>query len=870
MEASIESKPLSNPFPGLRPFEADEEHLFFGREKEVDELLRRLSRTRFLLVAGSSGTGKSSLVRSGLIPSLQGGFMLKAGSSWRIMVFRPGDNPIGNLAAAMDAPNALACDEELANTSRVLLEATLQRSSLGIVQAVRHARIPPQDNILIVVDQFEELFRFRRTGQNSRDQAVAFFKLLLESTRQQDVPIYIVLTMRSDFLGDCIEFQGLPEAVNDGLYLIPRLTRDELRSAITGPVAVAGGVIAQRLVQRLLNDLADDQDQLPVLQHALMRTWNHWEAQRAEQPSIDIADYEAIGGLQQALSLHAEEAFEETARVEGGQQIAERAFKALTDTYSDPRGVRRAASIRELAAICELPEPEVMQVVEIFRCPGRSFLTPYSSTPLGAQTIVDLSHESLMRCWARLVRWTEEERESAENYLRIAQAASWYADSSGGLWTDPQLETGLQWRHKNRPSSAWAERYDPHFSLAMEFLDRSAERRETERRKERKRKRNARIAISVLSVSFVAIVLLALSFYYQRGRAAGNAKKAEQNARMADTNFSLATAAVGEFLSSAGAHRSREFSESPDLEEFRGQLLDKAKAYYQKLASQKQGNEAVQAEMAKANSNLGDIDRLREMNQDAVSEYTQAIALFEKLSKEHPGDLEYRRDQAYCHMWIGETLRLWLESKNKPAQYTPADAKTQYDQAIAIQMKLHQDAPAEPVYQQELARSYYNRGILLYDNHADPEPDFQRAYGLLKPLVAGNESASQQSTSDLDPAEDLARVENDLGVVYGNRGDYEKAAASYQLAILSISPLRQRQPANTGYNTEAAQYYLNLAGAMKDEHQFAEAKRANDTAHDLVNEIARPSPAVQEMVTKITKMDDWLDKRLPSTVSHSR
>ncbi len=101
-----------------------------------------------------------------------------------------------------------------------------------------------------MVDQFEELFRFRRNNQleNSRNEAVAFVKLLLEAAKQEELPIYIVITMRSDFIGDCMDFAGLPEAVNSGLYLVPRMTRDELRSAITGPVAVGGGSITQRLV----------------------------------------------------------------------------------------------------------------------------------------------------------------------------------------------------------------------------------------------------------------------------------------------------------------------------------------------------------------------------------------------------------------------------------------------------------------------------------------------------------------------------------------------------------------------------------------------------------------------------------------------
>jgi len=171
------SRTLFNPFPGLRPFEPDEDHLFFGREQEIDELLRRLRTTRFLQVVGTSGTGKSSLVRSGLIPALQSGSMVQAGSNWRILIFRPGDDPIGNLAASLDAPDALGAQGELASTNRILLEATLRRSTLGLVQAVRQANIPAEDNLLVVVDQFEELFRFRRSGRDgeSRKSRVAHF-----------------------------------------------------------------------------------------------------------------------------------------------------------------------------------------------------------------------------------------------------------------------------------------------------------------------------------------------------------------------------------------------------------------------------------------------------------------------------------------------------------------------------------------------------------------------------------------------------------------------------------------------------------------------------------------------------------------------
>src|SRR3990172_8030127 len=183
---------MFNPFPGLRPFELEEDHLFFGREKEVDELLRRLRSTRFLSVIGTSGSGKSSLVRSGLIAALNSGLMVQAGSSWRVAKCRPSEDPIGNLAASLNAIDVLGTEGELASTNRIVLEATLRRGTLGLVDAVRHARIPPDENLLVVVDQFEDLFRFRRSRhiENSKDEAMAFVKLLLEAMRQDEIPIY--------------------------------------------------------------------------------------------------------------------------------------------------------------------------------------------------------------------------------------------------------------------------------------------------------------------------------------------------------------------------------------------------------------------------------------------------------------------------------------------------------------------------------------------------------------------------------------------------------------------------------------------------------------------------------------------------------
>ena len=397
--------------------------------------------------------------------------------------------------------------------------------SLGLADAVRQARIPKGENVLVLVDQFEELFRFRRSQYaHSRDEAIAFVRLLLEASKQHEIPVYVVLTMRSDFIGDCMDFPGLAEAVNAGMYLVGRMSRDALRSAITGPVAVGGGTIAPRLVNRVLNDLGDDHDQLPRVQHALMRTWDHWEKQRTHDQPIDVPNYEAIGTFENALSEHAEEAYHE-ATATGHGRVAEHLFKALTDTFSDARGVRRPTSVAELAGICESTEADIESTVNIFRRAGRSFLMPPPAVQLTPRTMIDVSHESLMRCWKRLITWAEEERAAADFYVRLSQAAAWHEAGSAGLWRNPELELAQQWRENNHPTPAWARRYDVTFDRAIAFLDESVEARSSTGRtgtRRRAKLRRVQWTAAVLAVFLFAAVGAALIAWRERNRAEGN------------------------------------------------------------------------------------------------------------------------------------------------------------------------------------------------------------------------------------------------------------------------------------------------------------------------------------------------------------
>src|SRR5271166_1650136 len=499
------------PYPGLRPFRYDESDIFFGREAQTDELLSRLAHNRFLAVTGPSGCGKSSLVKAGMIPALRAGFMVEAGSRWRICELRPGDRPLGRLARALASPDILG-DDRTDDESVALIEAALRRGPLGLIEIVRGAEALKDATLLVMIDQFEEIFRYRE--RIAADEADAFVALLLASARQSEVPIYVVITMRSDYLGECAVFHGLPEAVSDSQYLTPRLTREDLELAIAGPARVFGGQVEPRLLNRLINDFGTDPDQLPLLQHALARLWSRCAAS-AKPPVLTVAEYEAIGGLAAALSNHGDEVLAELTPEQ--QRIAEIMFRRLSGTEDGKRDVRAPARVDEIAKIAQVDPGEVIAVADAFRRADRCFLA-VPEGPLNEHTLLDLSHESLIRQWRRLAGWVTDEAKSAEMYRRLRDWALRWEQGNAELWRGPDLASAIAWRQREAPSEVWAERYGnrDQFHLAMEFLDASEEtqRKATAAEQARRQRQLSRLRRLAWGFAGATVTLLAAIVLY--------------------------------------------------------------------------------------------------------------------------------------------------------------------------------------------------------------------------------------------------------------------------------------------------------------------------------------------------------------------
>jgi hypothetical protein len=550
---------LINPFPGLRPFHTNEAHLFFGREGQSEEVLTNLSKNKFAAILGASGTGKSSLIYCGLLPILYGGFLHNGRSKWKVIITRPGSAPASNLAQSIAETFRGTDNEEKIQTDSLINRALLKRSSSGISNVIKQYGINPQENVLLLIDQFEELFRYQFTSHDSdaANQVDHFINMIVNTVRQTELPVYVVITMRSDFIGECSPFQDLTRLINDSHYLIPRMVREDFQKAITGPVAVGGGKITDQLVQLLLNEMGNNPDELPILQHALMRTWDYWINYSDGSTALGLTEYEATGRLSKALSNHANEAYDELNFEQ--KHICEIIFKSLTEKGADNRGVRRPTSVSELARIAETTDQEVIKIVEIFRKKGRTFLTPPPSVTLNSDSMIDISHESLMRVWDKLKSWVEDESSAVKMYIRLAESGEQFNEGKTGLWGPPDLQLAVNWREKQKPNLAWAVRYNPAFERTMVYLKTSedeynAEEENKLRLQKRALRRSRIVAIILGSAGMISIGLGILALIQrqdalksqliaieQGNLATQKAKEAEAAKAKADSSATIAT-----------------------------------------------------------------------------------------------------------------------------------------------------------------------------------------------------------------------------------------------------------------------------------------------------------------------------------------
>ena len=516
------------PYAGLRSFTEEESLYFKGRDVQTDQITALLEQNKFLMVTGASGEGKSSLIYGGLIPNARAGFFKARYSNWIIADFRPERNPVRNMALALAEP---------LNSSPATVETELRRGYSSLIDLYTNSeyylgeedenwnRLPDTEkkdkkrkaaNLMILVDQFEEFFTNPENFYNeatSKDSQIVV-NLVLETARisiRKNLPVYVVCTMRSDYIGQCSAFRGLPEYIGFSQFFVPRLKRKDLKQVIEEPALLNGNRISQRLIERLVFDIADGVDQLPILQHALSRIWQAADKGREE---MDLLHYAKVGGmpaddlpdedqksfadwfgslpenhrnfyqetgLSRIIDIHAnhlyENAWEYYSKQHPEKPVSQRdakriialAFSCLTK-IDNSRAVRNRMTLSEITGIINAPEITTTvagDVLNIFREEGNSFIRPFitdeeETKKLEAGTVLDITHESLIRNWDKLNQWANREYEYYSTFLDFQKQLDRWKKSGmdrGYLLPIGPLTYFENWYKNCKPNKGWIRRY---------------------------------------------------------------------------------------------------------------------------------------------------------------------------------------------------------------------------------------------------------------------------------------------------------------------------------------------------------------------------------------------------------------------------
>ncbi|NBD16319.1 MAG: hypothetical protein GVY04_09285 [Cyanobacteria bacterium] len=493
------------PYMGLKAFSEEDTAYFYGREQLTQKLIAELYHRSFLAVVGASGSGKSSVVQAGIIAQLKAGKQLPGSEQWRICYFRPGEHPLTSLTEQLaDSP------EQQEQLEGLLYE--------GVEGLVRWLRAYSEPMVVLVVDQFEELFTLASPVERHQ-----FLELLLGTMNYARDRVKLLITLRVDFVTHCLEYSELAALLQQASFFVPpHLPKPEYRNVIINPAASVGLQVEPALVEVLLQEIGTSAGQLPLLEFVLEQLWEN-----RDKGKLTLKAYQQeIGGLEGALEQKANTVYQNLDAE--AQDCAQWIFLALTqvgDGMADTsRRIRKGDLIvgkypqalveRTLQALVEANLVVVDSETVSNSQRGESRSTSASSdeewTELPIDTNIEIAHEILIQNWSTLQWWLEQNRTRLQLQRQLQQAAN--------LWHDNEQNPDYLWQGVRL---AQAEdiyiKYTEELSESVQqFVESAIAQRDAQQRQAQRRLRRAQAAATTISLLGIIATIIGGLAYWQR------------------------------------------------------------------------------------------------------------------------------------------------------------------------------------------------------------------------------------------------------------------------------------------------------------------------------------------------------------------
>ena len=479
--------PTANPYKGLRAFGEADQGEFFGRDAIVEELVAHLNDEggagRFIALVGASGSGKSSIVRAGLVPRLRSG-AVEGSSDWFIATMVPGSRPFAELQAALTSiavsnPGTPATVPDELEFARILRAAT-----------------PSNQSVLLVVDQLEELF----TAVSDESVRRAFLDGLAQATRDPDANLRVIATLRADFYDRPLRYHEFGRLVKAGTVTVVGMSATDLAQAVTEPAAHVGVEVESALATQIVADVVDQPASLPLLQFTLTELF-----ERRSGRVLTMASYRELGGVNAAVARRADRVYESLSGAD--RELARRLFLRLVTVDDTSTASRRRSLRRELVSLA--PEAgEMERVLDLF---GDARLLAFDRDPASRAPTVEVAHEALILHWPRLAGWIGEAGEGLRIQGHMADSArAWdqQGRDSGELYRGLRLAAAVAWVAEH------PEALNP---MEQDYLGAGVELEEEEARTERDRaerqqRTNRRLRALLGGVGLVLVVALIAGF----------------------------------------------------------------------------------------------------------------------------------------------------------------------------------------------------------------------------------------------------------------------------------------------------------------------------------------------------------------------